>query len=63
MYSQGWSSGERVYDTQRLTRYNGDQHWDVFPDVLYLDTSPGAYAPVGFKSRDELEGGQVDKYW
>lgn len=32
-------------------------------DVLYLDASPGAHAPVGFKNPKKLKGGETGAYW
>lgn len=54
------------YDTLRLVAPVGEignKNYDLFDQVLYIDASPGAYEPVGFKRESELKGGETASYW
>ncbi|KAL2209196.1 hypothetical protein CC79DRAFT_1332426 [Sarocladium strictum] len=55
-----------LYDTLRLVDPVGEignKNYDLFDQVLYIDASPGAYEPLGFKRESELKGGETAGYW
>jgi hypothetical protein len=55
-----------LYDTLRLIDPIGEigaKSYYLFDQVLYIDASPGAYEPIGFKRESELKGGETAGYW
>jgi hypothetical protein len=47
----------------RLMQKTGGSNFARYSDVLYIDASPHAYEPVGFKPAKKLSAAESDKWW